>query len=159
MNCKNLKSFLALGVLVAASAAHAGGNISALTATATKVKVGQAVSITVGGTLDDGSKCHIAGGDAKYSPNFKDLGLISSFPYTLPNFQFDSPGVHYFHVYVGSADKENFCTQSGPGSIRFEVEPQDVAAPSQPLGLSGKPIGRPVIQAPILVAPAPKFPK
>lgn len=159
MKNRNLKTLLALGVLAAAGAAYAGGNISGLSAPFVKVKVGQNVSITLNGTLDPGSKCHLTGGDAKLSPNFKDLGMASSFPHTLPSFQFDTPGVHYFHVYVGTVDKENFCTQTGPGSVRFEVEPQDVAVIRPPLGMSDKPIGRPVINVPILVAPTPKIPK
>jgi ribosomal protein L21E len=96
-----------------------GGNISTLDASSLKPKVGEAVSITLGGTLDPGKKCHIYGGTK--SP-YVDLGLVSSFPFTLPTtFTFNAPGVNYIHVYLGTLDTDNVCTQTAPAMVKVDV--------------------------------------
>ncbi len=101
------------------------GNISSVTASNLTPKVGEAVSITLNGTLAPGQKCSIAGGTK--SP-YVDLGLISALPVTLPTtYKFDAPGSYYIHVYPGTVDKDNLCTQTGTGSAKVDV----VAAPAR----------------------------
>jgi len=103
--------------------AASNGDITSLTASTLKPKVGEAISITVNGSLQPGKSCHIAGGTV--SP-YKDLGLISSLPITLPTtFSFDTPGIHYIHVYPGTTDVNNTCTQSGTGSVKVDVGAAD----------------------------------
>jgi len=120
MNQPKLQMLLAL-CLCAAGAAQAAnnGDITSLTASNLKPKVGEAISITVGGTLQPGKGCHIAGGTV--SP-YQDLGVITSLPVTLPQtFSFPTAGVHYIHVYPGTQDQDNLCTQSGPNSVKVDV--------------------------------------
>lgn len=120
MNNNFRNTLLALGLLAAGFAqAASNGNIMSLTASTLKPKVGEQISITVNGSLTPGKSCHIAGGTV--SP-YKDLGLISSMPVTLPQtFSFDTPGPHYIFVYPGTTDPDNLCTQSGPNSVKVDV--------------------------------------
>jgi type 1 fimbria pilin len=109
----------------------AGGNITSLTASTLTPTVGQPVTITLNGQLDPGKKCHIAGGSV--SP-YKDLGLISSLPGVVSTtFTFDKPGPVYLHVYPGTEDKDNLCTQTGTGSVKLEVMPAPVRQQPKPV--------------------------
>lgn len=119
----SLVAALALG---AAGIVHglpvANGNISSLVANTLTPKVGEPVIFTVEGTLQPGKKCRLSGGIAVSGTTFKDLGLISELPVVLPNtFTFDKPGVYYIHIYSGTQDADNFCTQTGNHSVRLTV--------------------------------------
>ncbi len=120
-NKATIKTLLMLCAIAATAAAHAdnNGNITTLTASTLKPKVGEAVTITVGGSLTAGKKCHIYGGTV--SP-YKDLGLLSSLPgQVATTFTFNAPGPQFIHVYPGTEDVDNVCTQSGPGFVKVDV--------------------------------------
>jgi len=120
MKQPKLEMLLAL-CLLAAGAAHAdnNGNITGMTVSNPKPKVGEAVTVTLQGTLAAGKGCHLGGGTV--SP-FKDLGVITSLPVTLTQtLSFPVAGPNYIHVYPGTLDPDNMCTMTGPGNVKVEV--------------------------------------
>ncbi|MDB5806241.1 MAG: hypothetical protein JWN73_3563 [Betaproteobacteria bacterium] len=120
MKQPKLKMLLVLCLLAAGAAqAENNGNITTMTVSNPKPKVGEAVTVTINGTLTPGKGCHLGGGTV--SP-YKDLGVITSLPVTLTQtFSFPVAGPNYIHVYPGTTDPDNMCTMTGPGSVKVDV--------------------------------------
>ena len=129
-----LLSIALLAAGTAAAAPVANGNITGLVANTLTPRVGEAVTIRIEGTLQLGKKCRIAGGIAVSGGTFTDLGLLTELPQPLATtFVFDKPGVHFIHVYPGTQDADNYCTQSGVGSVRVTVPEAPALRPRRQL--------------------------
>lgn len=121
-----------VALCIAAQGAFAqlsNGEITGIGPAPASVKVGQPVTFTVLGKMErNGKGCHLWGGPVG---KFQDLGVVTSFPATLPKpLVFDQPGMQMVHVYGGTNDPTYVCTGSKSFSIQVVPNGNGGAAPA-----------------------------
>jgi len=115
-------------VLAAAGIASAASNgaVTGVSASKTTAYVDEDITITVQGNVQPGKACRLYGGPGP-GPSFKDLGLVTSFPFTFTTkpSKNSATGKHAVFAYGGTADPANQCT--GSHTVEITVLPKPAA--------------------------------
>jgi hypothetical protein len=111
------------------ASAASNGAVTGISASKTTAYVDEDITITVQGTVQPGKACRLYGGPGP-GPVFKDLGLVTSFPFTFTTkpSKNSTTGKQAIFAYGGTADAANECT--GSKTVEVTVLPKPVAQPA-----------------------------